>query len=101
MSRELPPRGGGFSARSAISLLEAGGAAPGGWSWQLVQRGMQVVAIDNGPMDQALMESGQVTHLREDAFAYKPQRPVDWLVCDMVEKPARVAQLMERWLARG
>ncbi|RLT88824.1 MULTISPECIES: 23S rRNA (cytidine(2498)-2'-O)-methyltransferase RlmM [unclassified Ketobacter] len=77
------------------------GAAPGGWTWQLVQRGMQVVAIDNGPMDQALMESGQVTHLREDAFAYKPQRPVDWLVCDMVEKPARVAQLMERWLARG
>ena len=77
------------------------GAAPGGWTWQLVQRGMQVTAIDNGPMDKALMESGQVTHLREDAFAYKPPRPVDWLVCDMVEKPARVAELMERWLVKG
>ena len=77
------------------------GAAPGGWTWQLVQRGMQVTAIDNGPMDKGLMESGQVVHLREDAFAYKPPRPVDWLVCDMVDKPARVAELMERWLVKG
>ncbi len=77
------------------------GAAPGGWTWQLVHRGMQVVAIDNGPMDRQLMESGQVTHLKEDAFSYKPSRQVDWLVCDMVEKPARVAELMERWLTKG
>lgn len=77
------------------------GAAPGGWTWQLVKRGMQVTAIDNGPMDAALMDSGQVKHLREDAFAYKPARTVDWLVCDMVDKPARVAELMERWLIKG
>jgi len=77
------------------------GAAPGGWTWQLVQRGMQVTAIDNGPMDKGLMDSGQVTHLREDAFHYKPARNVDWLVCDMVEKPSRVAELMERWLIQG
>lgn len=76
------------------------GAAPGGWTWQLVNRGLQVVAVDNGPMDQQLMESGQVTHLREDAFTYKPSRQVDWLVCDIVEKPARVAELMERWLTQ-
>lgn len=77
------------------------GAAPGGWTWQLVNRGMQVVAIDNGPMNKDLMESGQVEHLREDAFSYRPPRQVDWLVCDMVEKPARVAELMERWLVQG
>ncbi|MEZ5505829.1 MAG: 23S rRNA (cytidine(2498)-2'-O)-methyltransferase RlmM [Gammaproteobacteria bacterium] len=77
------------------------GAAPGGWTWQLVHRGMQVVAVDNGPMDKGLMDSGQVTHLREDAFTYKPPRQVDWLVCDIVEKPARVAELMERWLTKG
>jgi len=77
------------------------GAAPGGWTWQLVHRGMQVVAVDNGPMDKGLMDSGQVTHLREDAFTYKPSRQVDWLVCDIVEKPARVAELMERWLTKG
>ncbi|MGB3621017.1 23S rRNA (cytidine(2498)-2'-O)-methyltransferase RlmM [Ketobacter sp. MCCC 1A13808] len=77
------------------------GAAPGGWTWQLVNRGMQVVAIDNGPMDATLLDSGQVTHLKEDAFSYRPSRTVDWLVCDMVDKPARVAELMERWLLEG
>lgn len=76
------------------------GAAPGGWTWQLVEKGLQVTAVDNGPMDRKLMESGQVTHLREDAFSFRPTRPVDWLVCDMVEKPARVAELMERWLGQ-
>ena len=53
------------------------GAAPGGWTWQLVQRGLQVIAVDNGPMDPALMASGQVEHRREDAFTFRPRRPVD------------------------
>jgi 23S rRNA (cytidine2498-2'-O)-methyltransferase len=26
---------------------------------------------------------------------------VDWLVCDVVDKPARVVELMARWLRRG
>lgn len=77
------------------------GAAPGGWSWQLVQWGLKVTAIDNGPMDLALLRSGQVEHLRTDGFKYIPPRPVDWLVCDMVEKPLRVAELTKRWLTAG
>ena len=74
------------------------GAAPGGWTWQLVNREMKVFAIDNGPMDDGLMASGRVTHLREDAFTFKPRYPVEWLVCDIVDKPARVLKLMEKWL---
>ena len=27
------------------------GASPGGWTCQLVQRGMMVMAVDNGPID--------------------------------------------------
>jgi 23S rRNA (cytidine2498-2'-O)-methyltransferase len=77
------------------------GAAPGGWTYQLVARGMQVTAVDNGPMDDALMASGQVEHRREDGFRFRPRRSVDWLVCDMVEQPARVATLMRDWLAEG
>ncbi|MBR9880500.1 MAG: 23S rRNA (cytidine(2498)-2'-O)-methyltransferase RlmM [Gammaproteobacteria bacterium] len=74
------------------------GAAPGGWTWQLVQRGMQVYAIDNGPMDKALMASGMVEHLREDGFVWEPPMRLDWLVCDIVDKPSRVITMMERWL---
>ncbi|MDA3914086.1 23S rRNA (cytidine(2498)-2'-O)-methyltransferase RlmM [Oleiagrimonas sp.] len=77
------------------------GAAPGGWTWQLVHRSIRVQAIDNGPMDPQLMASGLVEHLRVDGFRYRPPRPVDWLVCDMVEQPRRVAARMAEWLANG
>lgn len=77
------------------------GACPGGWTYQLVKRGLQVVAIDNGAMDDKLMATGQVEHLRVDGFKFRPERPVNWLVCDMVEKPARIAELMAQWIADG
>ncbi|GED23520.1 23S rRNA (cytidine(2498)-2'-O)-methyltransferase RlmM [Halomonas sabkhae] len=74
------------------------GAAPGGWTWQLVQRGMQVFAIDNGPMNADLMATGLVEHLREDGFVWTPPARLDWLVCDIVDKPSRVISMVERWL---
>lgn len=77
------------------------GACPGGWTYQLVRRGLFVHAVDNGPMADNLMESGQVTHHMEDGFKFEPQRKnITWLVCDMIEKPDRVAQLMGSWFAR-
>jgi len=77
------------------------GAAPGGWTWQLVQRHLRVVAVDNGPLDQALLDSGLVEHRREDGFRFRPVKAVDWMVCDMVEQPARIARLVADWLAQG
>ena len=77
------------------------GAAPGGWTYQLVRRGMLVTAIDNGPMAQSLMDTGLVQHLMVDGFTWKPKRPVDWMVCDIVEKPARNAALLETWIGEG
>ena len=82
---------------SAVDL----GASPGGWTWQLVRRSLRVSAIDNGPMDRALLDSGLVTHLREDGFRFRPRKPVDWLVCDMVEQPRRIAGLIAQWLREG
>lgn len=81
---------------SAVDL----GAAPGGWSYQLVRRGITVTAIDNGAIDPALMASGMVEHLRVDGFTYEPRRRVDWLVCDMIDQPHRVAQRMAVWFSR-
>ncbi|MER2493734.1 23S rRNA (cytidine(2498)-2'-O)-methyltransferase RlmM [Catenovulum sediminis] len=78
------------------------GAAPGGWTWQLVNRGMMVSAIDNGPMNERLMDSGQVKHFKEDGFKFSPyKRNVYWLVCDMVEKPKKVSALMVKWIING
>ncbi len=77
------------------------GAAPGGWTWQLVQRGLKVIAIDNGPLKDVAAEHPLIKHLRQDGFRYRPKQPVDWLVCDMVEQPAKVATLMADWVASG
>ena len=81
------------SGMTAVDL----GAAPGGWTWQLVQRGCHVTAIDNGPMQDDLMKTGMVDHLKTDAFTYLPGDKVDWLVCDMAERPLHVSRLIARW----
>jgi 23S rRNA (cytidine2498-2'-O)-methyltransferase len=77
------------------------GAAPGGWTWQLIRRGLRVQAVDNGPLKGAVLGHPLVEHLRVDGFRHRPRRPVDWLVCDMVERPQRVAALMADWLIHG
>lgn len=77
------------------------GAAPGGWTWQLVNRGMFVSAVDNGPMHPDLMASGQVHHVVGDGFMYHPPKPVVWMVCDIADKPARTATMIGQWLSRG
>jgi len=96
-----------LDAQERAALLRPGmravdlGAAPGGWTWQLVRRGLRVTAVDNGALAPALLDSGLVEHRREDGFRFRPDAPVDWMVCDIVEQPARVAELAARWLGEG
>lgn len=84
------------SGMQAVDL----GAAPGGWTYQLVRKGMFVYAVDNGPMAPSLMSTEQVEHLREDGFVWEPPYRLDWLVCDIVDKPMRVIDMVERWLIK-
>src|SRR3546814_3744557 len=77
------------------------GAAPGGWTWVLTRHGVRVSAIDNGPLRQHVLDTGLVEHLRADGFHWQPPRPLDWMVCDMVEQPRRVAERMATWLREG
>lgn len=77
------------------------GACPGGWTYQLVRRGMFVQAIDNGMMSDVVMETAQVKHYQVDGFSFEPKKKnVTWLVCDMIEKPQRVATLMTSWVIK-
>lgn len=80
-------------SRRAVDL----GACPGGWTYQFVRRGVRTTAVDNGDMNEKLMDSGLVEHLRVDGFRFTPPKTVDWMVCDMVEQPKRVAELALRW----
>jgi 23S rRNA (cytidine2498-2'-O)-methyltransferase len=97
----------GYFVREPEKLLMPGmravdlGAAPGGWTYQLVARHIRTVAVDNGNLAPSLLESGIVQHVRADGFKYRPEKPVDWLVCDMVEQPSRIAALVGDWFAGG
>jgi 23S rRNA (cytidine2498-2'-O)-methyltransferase len=77
------------------------GAAPGGWTFQFMKRNIYTYAIDNGPLAAELLSSGMVEHLRVDGFTYEPRKAVDWMVCDMVEQPIRIAKLVCLWAERG
>lgn len=86
--------------RPGLSAVDLG-AAPGGWSMVLASDGLEVLAIDNGPLKGPVTEMPQVRHLRADGFGYAPEAPVEWMVCDMLAAPERVAPLVEKWMARG
>jgi len=77
------------------------GAAPGGWTFQLVQRGINVMAVDNGPMNPELMNSGFVRHCKQDGYTFQPPKPVAWMVCDIADKPARTIDMVADWLTKG
>lgn len=77
------------------------GAAPGGWSWLLARHGLRVIAVDNGELAPAVLATGMVEHRREDGFEFRPPAKAHWLVCDIVERPSRVAQRMSQWFVRS
>jgi len=75
------------------------GAAPGGWSWVLARQHIRVAAIDNGPLAESALATGIIEHIRADGFLWTPPKPLDWMVCDMVESPRKVATRMAEWFA--
>lgn len=88
------------SLRAGLRAVDLG-ASPGGWTWQLASRGLHVTAVDNGPLSASVMATGMVEHLRADGFTWRPPRAVEWMVCDMVEQPSRIAALVADWIATG
>ena len=70
--------------RGGMSAVDLG-AAPGGWTWILARRGLAVTAVDRGALSMQAQNAGAVRHLAQDAFAFRPAHPVDWLVCDIVD----------------
>jgi 23S rRNA (cytidine2498-2'-O)-methyltransferase len=77
------------------------GAAPGGWTWVLLERRARVLAIDPAKLDPVVAKRHGLTHLRADAFKYEPEGFVDWLVADMAWRPLEAAALYGKWGRRG
>lgn len=77
------------------------GASPGSWTNVAVNRGAKVVAVDRSHLREDLMRSPLVRFQEGDAFRFKPDRPMDWLLCDVIAAPERTAELLLDWLRRG
>lgn len=77
------------------------GASPGSWTYTAVCRGARVIAVDRSPLREDLMIDRRVEFQPGDAFGFKPPRPVDWLLCDVIAAPERTAALLLEWLRNG
>ena len=77
------------------------GAAPGGWTWVLLERRARVIAVDPAFLARSLQGRRGVEHLRRDAFKYEPREPVDWLFSDMAWRPLESAALLAKWARRA
>jgi 23S rRNA (cytidine2498-2'-O)-methyltransferase len=76
------------------------GAAPGGWSFVLLDRRARVVAVDPARLEPELMKRRGLKYVKGSAFDFEPEEPVDWLLCDMAWRPLEVAQMLARWARR-
>ena len=63
------------------------GGSPGGWAWNVLQRGASVIAIDRAPLAPPAAGHPRLTARTGDAFSYRPATPVDWLLCDVIAAP--------------
>lgn len=84
-----------------IELPQAGqaldlGAAPGGWTRVLRQRGLQVTAVDPAKLHPTLQQDKHVQHLPITTETFLAQRPLlyDFIVNDMRLDAKRSARLM-------
>jgi 23S rRNA (cytidine2498-2'-O)-methyltransferase len=76
------------------------GASPGSWTYVAAGRGALVFAVDRSPLRADLMRHRQVRFEPGDAFGFQPERPVDWLMCDVIAAPGRTVDLLLGWLRR-
>ncbi|MCR2802880.1 SAM-dependent methyltransferase [Paenibacillus soyae] len=77
--------------RSALDI----GAAPGGWTSLLLERGLRVTAIDPADMHPSLLSHPLLTHLKKNASEAKLQAgSFDLLVCDMSWSPMLMSRLV-------
>ena len=44
------------------------------------------------------MRNPRLKFIQADAFKFKPDTPVDWLICDIIAAPQRSIDLLLEWL---
>lgn len=77
--------------RNALDI----GAAPGGWTSLLLERGVDVTAIDPAELHESLRSHPRLTSIRRNAADVRlPAQHYDLLVCDMSWNPRLMASAL-------
>jgi 23S rRNA (cytidine2498-2'-O)-methyltransferase len=100
----ITARQGGVQGAAAMRGLAVDlGAAPGGWTSWLAAQGYSVIAVDNGSLDAKILDrwGDRIEHRRADAFHMPIDRRAVLVVCDVVDRPEKVTDLMIRWAVQG
>ncbi|MES2597896.1 MAG: SAM-dependent methyltransferase [Verrucomicrobiota bacterium] len=87
---------GKLTGKTALEL----GSAPGGASWALLQRGMKVIGVDTGAMDERVLAHPNYHHISVpagDVFLRDLPLEIDLLASDMNLHPGLVVKYMERF----
>lgn len=101
----------GLISRSAFKLLEAErtfrlpldrtvhaldlGAAPGGWTSVLLERGARVTAVDPADLHPSLAGHPRLRHIRRNAAEVSfPPGSFDLLLCDISRDPLRTCRIV-------
>lgn len=72
------------------------GAAPGGWTSFLLQRGIHVTAVDPAKMHESLVGHPQLKIMRKNASAVRfRDNQFDLIVCDMSWSPKQMVKLVK------
>lgn len=80
------------------------GSSPGGWTWVLASLGARVFSVDKAELEPRIAAMPEVEHCLGSGFgldpiiAGGPEARVDWLCSDMACYPARLYELVTRWL---
>lgn len=73
------------------------GAAPGGWTSVLLEKGLAVTAVDTGDMDPRLNKFKNYTYIKGNASELDlPKNSFDMLTSDISWNPKNTAQLVNR-----
>lgn len=80
------------------------GSCPGGWTWVLRTLNFdKTISVDKAPIEQRIMDLGQIDFRQESAFGLDPQElgEIDWFCSDIICYPERLLNLVNRFRAAG
>lgn len=90
----------GRAIRKGESCVDLG-ASPGSWSYVALQRGARVISVDRSELRTDLMRDPKLHFHCGDAFKFRHDARLDWLLCDVIAAPQRSMDLLVDWLQEG